>query len=138
MKPKIFRLEKRRIKVSEINTTPLFHRQISTELEERIRKFEPVFAELYPKTHSEWLEGFQAELDPENEVRIWEAMTCAYQSFLANYALSLPARKEAFCMLCSGQTVNPEMGCLSEAQKTELVRLYSEALAKSHKPFQPN
>ena len=130
MKAKIFRLVKRTIKLSEIKQGRIIHRQLSTELEERIRKLESVFADVYGISHAEWLDGFQRDLDPESEVRIWEAMAWAYQSFLAKHALSLPAKKEAYGKLCMGRT-DASTRFLTKSQAEELMMLYSAVLSKN-------
>ncbi|MGA2862937.1 MAG: hypothetical protein ABSF95_00445 [Verrucomicrobiota bacterium] len=130
MKPKIFRTVKRAIEVSDIQPGPKIHRRLSTELEERIRKLEAVFAQAHPMSHAEWVDGLQRDLNPESEVRIWEAMASAYQSLLAKHALSLPAKKEAVGLMAAG---NPDASgrYLTKSQAKELMMLYSEALAKN-------
>lgn len=139
MKPKIFRLVPATKKVSDIKPGNVTHKQLSPELEERIRKLQSTFAEVFERTHEEWLDGFLRDLNPEAEIKLWEAMASAYQSLLGKHALSLPAKKEALGLLCSGQT--PEMGKLRYLRRDEaeeLLRLFSAALAQSQKPFQPN
>ena len=63
-----------------------------------------IFAEVFKRTHEEWLDGFRRDFNPESEIRLWEAMASAYQTFLGEHALSLPAKKEALGLLCSGQS----------------------------------
>jgi hypothetical protein len=137
MKAKIFGLAKRSIKTTDIQPGPKIHKQLSTDLEERIRKFEPVFAQAFAKSHAEWLDGFQRDLDPESEVRIWEAMACAYQSSLAKHALSLPAKKEAVGLMAAGNS-DASTRYLTKSQAKELMLLYSEALSRNQQSFQPN
>ena len=78
---------------------PIRHEKLPDALVERIRKFEPVFAEVYPDTHEQWLDGFQRDAHPESEVAIWEAMAFAYQTFTEKRSLNMDAKKEAFGLL---------------------------------------
>jgi len=90
---------KESLKARDIQPGPIRHDQISDELDARIRRFAAVFAEVYPITHKEWLDGFQRDVVPENEVAIWEQMASAYSKFLAATDVDEAARKEAFGLL---------------------------------------
>lgn len=90
---------KESLKASDIQPGPIRHERISEELDARIRKFGAVFAEVYPITHKEWLDGFQRDAVPENEVVIWEQMASAYSKFLESTDVDAAARKEAFGLL---------------------------------------
>jgi hypothetical protein len=144
--PFIGKLVKKVIKVSDIDFAyrPIRHQKLPPDLEERIRKFEPVFEEVYPKSHEEWLEGFKCDINPQSEVRLWEAMAYAYQTFLRNRSFSRPARKEIFGLLVTaGGTIEETLSLakldyLTRSEATEVLQLYAEALSKSHKPFSPN
>jgi hypothetical protein len=119
---------------SDIQTGPFRHQHLSPELEGRIRKIEPIFAEVYPRTHEEWLDGFRRDVDPEAEVAIWESMASAYQSFTETRLLSLEAKKEAFGLLLI-RSAGDEQRILSGAKlqhlhrgdAEELLRLYTAA-----------
>ncbi|HWW02980.1 MAG TPA: hypothetical protein VNZ64_24985 [Candidatus Acidoferrum sp.] len=139
MKPKIFRPAPATRKVADIKPGNIIHKQLSSELEERIRKLESIFAEVFKRTHEEWLDSFRRDLNPESQIRLWEAMASAYQTFLGKHALSLPAKKEALGLLCSGQnSSSARLRYLSREEADEVMRLFSSALAQSQKPFQPN
>src|ERR1035438_7027701 len=125
----IFKLVRKTIRMSDIQPGPILHKHLSPDLEERIRKLEPVFAEVYPNSHEEWLEGFQRDLNPESEVRIWEAFASAYQAFLAKRAVILPAKKEVFLLLVTSGGTEEEtlarvnLKHLSPNEAKELLRL---------------
>lgn len=139
MKPKVFRPVPATSKVADIKPGNIIHKQLSPGREERIRKLQSTFAEVFKRTHEEWLDGFQRDLNPESEIRLWEAMASAYQTFLVKHALSLPAKKEALGLLCSGQTPSTaKLRHLRRGEAEEVMRLYSTALAENQKPFQPN
>ena len=132
------------IPIAAIVPGPILHKSLSPDLEERIRKLEPVLAEVYPISHQEWLEGFQRDLNPEEEVRIFEAIASVYQAFLAKQALILPAKKEAYALLVtSGGTMEETLARtklrhLSRKDAEELLGLYAAALAKNQQSSSPN
>jgi hypothetical protein len=137
-------MKKQNVSVTQIETGPVIHKCLTPDLEERIRKLEPVFAEVYPKSHAEWLEGFQRDLNPDSEVRIWEAMASAYHGFLAKQALILPAKKEAFGLLVTAGGTEEEtlarakLRYFSRNEAKELLRLYTAALVKNEPPVSQN
>ncbi len=121
-----------KVRPPDIRFGPIRHQKLSDELEARIRKFEPIFAEVYPRTHEEWLDGFQRDVDPEPEVAIWEAMALAFQTFTERGSLNLDAKKEAFGLLLvrsAGDEQHTLAGAklryLSRVDAEELLRLYS-------------
>jgi hypothetical protein len=139
MKPKISRSVPATKKVSDIQQGDSIHKQLAPELEGRVRKLESVFAEVFKRTHEEWLDGFRRDLNPESEIRVWEAMASAYQKLFGEHALSLPAKKEALGLMCSGQKLSTaKLRYLCREEAEELLRLYSEALAENKQPFQSN
>lgn len=109
---------------------PIRHAQLSDDLVERVSAFESVFAEVYPCTHEEWMEGFQRDLHPENEIVIWEHIAAVFTQFIAGRDLPLATRKEAFGVLLVRSGTDDEIHysalkhlTVDEAKK--LVRLYS-------------
>jgi hypothetical protein len=121
------------LSISELELGPIRHAELSAALDERIRRFEPIFAEVYPRTHDEWLDGFKRDLNPEAEIVIWEGMASSFASFVQKYPLSPDARKEAFGLLLV-RSGSDEQATLSgaalqhitKAQAIELVRSYSD------------
>jgi len=105
---------KESLKASDIQPGPIRHDHISEELDARIRKFGAVFAEVYPITHKEWIDGFQRDAVPENEVAIWEQMASAYSKFLESTDIDAAARKEAFGLLLVRSSTADVEGRFSE------------------------
>jgi hypothetical protein len=142
--PVIVQLVRETIDLNKIVPGPIVHEKLSRELEDRIRKFEPVFAEFYAPSHSEWLEGFQRDLDPESEVRVWEARAKAYKTFLASHPVIQPAKKEVFILLITaGGTIEETLSVaklryLSRQEAKHLLQLYAAALTNREQPFSPN
>jgi hypothetical protein len=111
---------------------PIRHASLPDSLVTRVQKFEPVFAEVYPQTHEQWLEGFQRDADPEPEVAIWESIAAAYQKFTQERNLSLDAKREAFGLLLVRSSASEQQTLagakfqhLSRADAEELLRLYT-------------
>src|SRR6476660_6006278 len=71
---------------------PIGHANLAPARVERIRRLEPVFAEFYPISHEEWLDGFQRDESPENEIMIWEQVASTYTAFLNENKLDAGAR----------------------------------------------
>ncbi|MCI5139060.1 MAG: hypothetical protein D3922_11745 [Candidatus Electrothrix sp. AR1] len=106
------------------------HSELPPALIERIRKFEETFAEVYPLTHEEWLDGFKRDQNPENEIKIWEHMGLAYTRFLNSGHFDADARKETFgLLLVKSSTSDTEsqlsdLKHLTEDQARSLFALY--------------
>jgi hypothetical protein len=113
------------IRLPDIQLGPIRHQALSDALEARVRKFEPIFAEVYPNTHKAWLDGFMRDADPEPEVAIWEAMASAYKGFTERRSLSLEAKKEAFGLLLA-RSAGDEQHTLSGAKLRHLTLAEAE------------
>jgi hypothetical protein len=110
--------------------SPIRHRELPAALVERVRKLEESFAEVYPATHEEWLDGFMRDENPEHEIAIWEHMASAYDQFLNAGSFDTDARREMLGLLLtrSGTAdVEPLLGNLKHLTKDEarsLLTLY--------------
>ena len=120
------------VQPSDLQPAPIRHGTLSAELVARVKRIEPIFAEVYPRSHEEWLDDFKRDLDPEPEVAIWEAIASAYQTFTMRHTLSLDAKKEALGLLLVRSAADEQntlsgakLRYLSAAEAQELVRLYS-------------
>ncbi|MDB6063963.1 MAG: hypothetical protein JWR26_171 [Pedosphaera sp.] len=115
-----------------IQLGPIRHQSLPETLIARIRQIEPILAEVYPRSHEQWLEGFMRDVDPEPEVANWEAIASAYGRFTQNRALSLEAKRETLMLLImrsvvdENTTVNSKLVYLNRAEAKELLHLYSE------------
>ena len=120
------------VRLADLQPGPIRHVKLDADLEARIRNFEPIFAEVYPKSHEEWLDGVMRDLNPEPEIAIWEAMAAAYQTFTEKHTLTVDARKEAFGLLLMRSAADEQttlsgakLRHLSPAEAEEIVKLYS-------------
>jgi hypothetical protein len=109
---------------------PIRHSELPPALIERIHRLEETFAEVYPLTHEEWLDGFKRDLDPENEITIWENIAFAYTQFLNSGDFGADARNEAFRLLLIRSSTSDiesqlaDLKHLTEDQARSLLVLY--------------
>jgi hypothetical protein len=101
---------------------------------ERIRQLQPIFAEIYPRSNEQWLDGFKRDINPEPEIAIWEAVGAAYTRFNQSRMLNLSAKGEVLGLLILRSSADEEsilakakLQYLSPAEAQELLRLYSVA-----------
>ena len=109
---------------------PIRHTNLAPELVDRIRRLEAAFAEFYPMSHEEWLDGLQRDQSLENEVAIWEQMALAYTVFLKQSKLEAGGRREALGLLIRSRSGNVEsrigsLRHLTIAQAKSLLDLYT-------------
>jgi hypothetical protein len=119
---------------SGLQPGPIRNTTLPNALVERIRRLKSVFAEVYPRSHAEWLDGFQRDAVPEREVAIWEAMGAAYTSFTRERSLSLDAKREVLGLLLvrsaadeQSTLANAKLRHLTRDDAQQLLRLYSTA-----------
>ena len=119
-----------KVNPASLQPGPIRHARLSDELIARVRAFEPVFADVYPDTHEQWIDGFQRDLHPENEIAIWEHLATAFTQFTTGRDLPLETRKEAFGILLvrSGGTdeamLYSKLNHLTLDEAKKLVSLY--------------
>ena len=89
------------IKVKDIKTR-IWHPSLPEELVERIKKFAPVFAEVYPITLQEWVDGFREDIIPEQEVAIWEYIAARFRFLCGEHNPGTLKDKEKLFQLALG------------------------------------
>ena len=55
-----------------------YHDQISEDLIKRIKRIAEVFKEVHPISIDEWVDGFKYDMEPEEEVAVWETMATKF------------------------------------------------------------
>ena len=89
----------KRVKVADLKPGPLRHLTLPPTLVTRIRQLHAVFHEFDGQPIEEWLSDFQRDFRPEREVRIWEGMASAYNTFIAGKNLPPEVREEVYRLL---------------------------------------
>lgn len=70
---------------------------------ERINALQQTFAEVDPTPLAKWVEDFKRDVDPERELRIYEAMAQAYRAYCQGKNLSAPPSLMSTKWSSSGQ-----------------------------------
>ncbi len=79
-----------------IQQGPTLHEALPDVLLTRIKNVQAIFADVDGTPLDKWIDDFKRDLHPEDNVKIWEDMAIAYESFCGNRGLALEPRKEAF------------------------------------------
>jgi hypothetical protein len=87
------------INPASLELGPIRHAKLPPSLVERITAFESIFADVYPITHQEWLDGFQRDEDPLREIATWEQIAKALTQFTVDRNPTKEVRREAFDLL---------------------------------------
>ncbi|MGY8771607.1 MAG: hypothetical protein ACKVH8_24590 [Pirellulales bacterium] len=81
---------------TDIQLSPTMHDSLPEDLITRIKKVHATFADVDESSLDKWIDDFKRDLDPESNIRIWEDMVVAYDSFCKNQDLQLETREEVF------------------------------------------
>lgn len=104
--------------------------QLPSGFAERIRMLKSILDEVYPRTFDEWVNSFEVDGNPEQELLIWDCITLTYSTFVESRPLSVAAKKEVMNVLlqCSmGMTdedIQSKRKVLHEAAVQSLLTLY--------------
>ena len=81
--------EARKIKIA-----PIRHPSLNPDLLIRIRLVRAAIFDVYPHSFEFWLSGFQRDMHPEDEVKIWEKMAACYLESVAYLEIADISKKE--------------------------------------------
>lgn len=116
---------------AKLKPGPIRHADLPPDLLKRATALEPVFADVYPTTHENWIEGFRRDAHPEREIAIWEQMAEAYTQFFKGRNVPIAYRREAFRLLLYRSGATPEdtlkqakLKYLTEEEARRLLTLY--------------
>src|SRR3954463_7337378 len=102
-------------KVEDLKPGPIRHRELPPALIARIDSLRSILDEVYPQSRAEWLEGFQRDTNPEQEILWWERLARCYVEYSGNRALNVEQRKTAFNVMLkllfgsSVEDIRPEL-----------------------------
>lgn len=68
---------------------------LTTDFIERIRALKVILDEVYPKSFDDWVQGFERDGNPEQELLTWECMALTYHAFAEGRILSMAGKEEA-------------------------------------------
>jgi hypothetical protein len=69
-------------KISEIKVGPIRHKKLPPNLVSRVRLVRASLLSAYPHSMAFWLNGFQRDSHPSDEVAYWEHVAAVYQEYL--------------------------------------------------------
>jgi len=93
-------IEIKKAKLSDLKRGPVRHQTLPDSFIERVKNFKQAIAEVDKTSLETTLDNFQRDLNPEQELYLWEHIAKMYQwSVVANAGLSLPQKKELFGLL---------------------------------------
>lgn len=81
---------------NEIQQGPTLHNELPDQLLDRIKAVQETFAEVDDTPLEQWIDDFKRDLDPESNIKIWEDMKVAYNSYCKDRELPIETRKEVF------------------------------------------
>jgi hypothetical protein len=118
---------------NKLEPGPIRHASLTEEQMSRIKRLQNTFSEADPSPLEKWVEDFKRDTNPENELKIWEAMAKAYEGFTTNRNLTLDAKKEVFqvILLRSGAPEEQvlqrvKLKALTEKDAKEILALFVE------------
>lgn len=106
--------------------------RLSDDQRARVLRLPAVLWEVYPIKVDQWMEGFERDLHPETEIRVWEAIVDAFHSYCSTHTLSLEGRKDVLrLLLLRGRTTDEteilrriRLKELTPAQASEVMRAF--------------
>lgn len=81
---------------SELEGDTILHDELPSELLARIKNVHATFADVHGQPLAELIDELKREPEPESNVRIWEDMQIAYNSYCNDHEVPLETRKEVF------------------------------------------
>jgi hypothetical protein len=97
----------------------------------RVRRLQKAFSKADPSPLEKWVEDFKRDANPDNELKVWEAMATAYETFTASRNLTVDAKKEVFqvVLLRSGAPEeevlqNLKLKALTDKDAREIMALF--------------
>lgn len=117
------------VKTSDMQEGPIRHQTLPDSFIQRVKDFKQVLAEVENSSIEMTLEDFQRDLNPENELKIWEKIASAYQwSVIANAGLTQAGKKDVFDVLLGlsmGSKDFSNIKILSKEKIDAIVNYYS-------------
>jgi hypothetical protein len=81
---------------SKLTPGPIRHESLTDEQLARVTRVQKVFHEVDSSPLEKWVDDFRRDVNPDNEIKIYENMATAYEAFTASKTLSIDAKKDAY------------------------------------------
>jgi hypothetical protein len=111
---------------------PIVHDQLSEEQIEKITKIQSVFSDIYPISLEDTITNFKRDRNPDNEIRVWENMMHAYETFISeNPEIDVEKKSEVFKLILTRSMMDEskvraqtEFNILNENEVNEILASY--------------
>src|SRR5262245_19673392 len=84
------------VEVNKLKPGPIRHSTLTDKQMARIERLQEIFSEVSPQPLEKWVDDFKRDMNPDNELAVWESMATAYQTFVASKTLPQDGKKDAF------------------------------------------
>jgi hypothetical protein len=81
---------------SKLQLGPIQHAGLTDDQMKRIKRLQKAFGEVDPSPLEKWVDDFKRDSNPDNELKIWEGMATAYETFTASKNLTPDGKKDVF------------------------------------------
>lgn len=85
--------------VADLRPGPIRHVDLPKKMVNRVVLIRASLTEVYPQSLKKWLEGFQRDAHPTEEIEIWEGIASKYCTISERIPLTLKKRKDIFSFL---------------------------------------
>ena len=93
---------------NELQKGPLQRETLTSKQLGRIAAIRKVFAEIDSQTADQWADNFKRDLNPDNELAIWERMAKAYSLYCDKRQLTLDGKKEVYKIILLRSMASPD------------------------------
>jgi hypothetical protein len=87
------------VPLTQIKKGPVRHEVLPVDLLGRIRLLRAVLLEVHPAPMTTWVDDFRRDMNPADEVRIWERIAAVYAEFCSHVQLTGEQRKGVYIAL---------------------------------------
>lgn len=89
---------------SKLKIGPILHKELPINLVIRIRLIRSVLFEVYPHSMQYWMEGFQRDAHPDDEIYYWEKIATMYKESIDVLKITSIDKKKEILSLILGRT----------------------------------
>jgi hypothetical protein len=89
---------------------------------ERARAIQATLVEVDDSSLEKWLGDVRKDRNPEREIRVWETIAQAYESYCSTHTLNLEARQDVLRLLLTRSGMNGEQEVLANVTLHSLTR----------------
>lgn len=108
------------INTKNIHPQTSSHSRLREEQVTRTKRIQAALSAVDPSSLEKWIGDFEKDQDPEKELRIWEAIAAAYQSYCSSRSVDMNTRREVFRVLLMRSETSDEAQVISHVHLSTL------------------